>query len=160
MSLVSIGKPDVGLELCDHLGVGDGSDWVYADPDNGLHDALVTNRGWDTMIRPATALRFKDRIFGSGKEGGGRGGSLDQVRRAERGEGCGVVWCGVSPPAISDGVNVVRQIRAFVPLSNNMSSPHDFFFGFSPIYAPYIIYPVVFVRRSCSKSWGSGIKVS
>ncbi len=77
-SLISIGKPEVGLSLCEHLGVRDGMDWIYADPNNGLYDALMTNRGWDSMIRPATALRFKDRIFG-GKEGG----SLDQVR--ERG---------------------------------------------------------------------------
>ncbi|KAL3808684.1 hypothetical protein ACHAXA_009237 [Cyclostephanos tholiformis] len=73
-SLISIGKPEVGLSLCEHLGVRDGMDWIYADPNNGLYDALMTNRGWDSMIRPATALRFKDRIFG-GKEGG----SLDQL---------------------------------------------------------------------------------
>lgn len=80
-SLVSIGRPDVGLALCEHLGVKDGEDWIYADPDNCVYDALVLNRGWDTMIRPATALRFRDRIFGGG---GGRGeGSLDQVRARE-----------------------------------------------------------------------------
>ncbi|KAL3803068.1 hypothetical protein ACHAW5_009478 [Stephanodiscus triporus] len=76
-ALVSIGRPDVGLALCEHLGVKDGEDWIYADPDNGVYDALMLNRGWDTMIRPATALRFRDRIFGGG---GGRGeGSLDQL---------------------------------------------------------------------------------
>ena len=80
LALVSIGRPDVGLALCEHLGVGDGADWVYADPDNALHDAMATNRGWDTMVRPATALRFRDRIFG---EKGGGGGSLDQVRAGE-----------------------------------------------------------------------------
>ena len=81
-ALVSIGRPDVGLALCEHLGVKDGEDWIYADPDNGVYDALMLNRGWDTMIRPATALRFRDRIFGGG---GGRGeGSLDQVRARKK----------------------------------------------------------------------------
>ncbi len=80
LSLISIGKPEVGLALCEHLGVKDGMDWIYADPNNRLYDALMTNRGWNTMIRPATALRFKDRIFDSvvGRKGGG-GGSMDQV---------------------------------------------------------------------------------
>jgi len=79
--LISIGKPEVGLELCEHLGVKDGMDWIYADPNNRLYDALMTNRGWNTMIRPATALRFKDRIFDSvvGRKGGGGGGSMDQL---------------------------------------------------------------------------------
>ena len=141
MSLVSIGKPDVGLELCDHLGVGDGSDWVYADPDNGLHDALVTNRGWDTMIRPATALRFKDRIFGSGKEGGGRGGSLDQVRRAERGEGCGVVWCGVvcPPPRYRMELMLCARLERLCP-SRIICPLLTTFFSVFPRYMRHILY--------------------
>ena len=32
-----------------------------------MYDKLALNQGWDTMIRPATAFRFKDRIFGSGE---------------------------------------------------------------------------------------------
>jgi len=36
--------------------------------DQECFDRLLLNRGWDTMIRPATAFRFRDRIFGS-KEG-------------------------------------------------------------------------------------------
>ncbi len=81
LSLISIGRPEVGLALCDHLGVKDGMDWMYADPSNRLYDAFMTNRGWNTMIRPATALRFKDRIFDSafGRKEGGSGGSMDQV---------------------------------------------------------------------------------
>jgi hypothetical protein len=73
-ALVSIGKPEIGLALCDHLGVKDGEKWIYADPENEVYDGLVLNRGWDTMVRPATALRFKDRILN-----GGKGGSLDQL---------------------------------------------------------------------------------
>ena len=37
------------------------------DPENQVYDKLALNRGWDSMIRPATAFRFKDRIFGSGQ---------------------------------------------------------------------------------------------
>ena len=37
------------------------------DPENEVYDRLSLNRGWNTMIRPATAFRFKDRIFGSGQ---------------------------------------------------------------------------------------------
>ncbi|KAL7509233.1 hypothetical protein ACHAXN_007151 [Cyclotella atomus] len=65
--LVSIGKPEIGLELCKHLGVESGPDFIFADPENEVYDKLALNRGWDTMIRPATAFRFKDRIFGSGQ---------------------------------------------------------------------------------------------
>ena len=45
---------------------------TYADPENMVYDKLALNRGWDTMIRPATAFRFRDRIFGTGQ-------SLDQL---------------------------------------------------------------------------------
>lgn len=59
--------------MCDHLGVEDGEEWIFADPENDAYDRLQLNRGWDTMIRPATPLRFLNRISG-GKEG-----SLDQL---------------------------------------------------------------------------------
>lgn len=58
--------------MCAHLGIEDGEEWIYADPENDAYDRLRLNRGWNTMVRPATAFRFKDRIFG-GKE------SLDQL---------------------------------------------------------------------------------
>lgn len=72
-SLVSIGKPEIGMELCNHLGIDGGDAWIFADPENDAYDRLQLNRGWDTMLRPATAFRFRDRIFGGGK------GSLDQL---------------------------------------------------------------------------------
>ena len=75
-ALVSIGTPEIGAELCTHLGIDNGSEWIYADPENDAYDRLELNRGWGTMIRPATAFRFKDRIFG-GKA------SLDTVRDRE-----------------------------------------------------------------------------
>jgi hypothetical protein len=90
-ALVSIGKPEIGLALCNHLGVTDGEEWIYADPENEVYDGLVLNRGWDTMVRPATALRFKDRILN------GKGGSLDQLFEVlgkwNKGEFSAISWC-------------------------------------------------------------------
>jgi hypothetical protein len=77
LSLISIGKPEIGMELCKHLGIQNGEEWIFADPTNDAYDRLKLNRGWGTMIRPATALRFRDRIFGSGD--GKQEGSMDQV---------------------------------------------------------------------------------
>lgn len=87
LTLISIGTPETGRKLLRHLdivnnivrGSGGGDDdgegeWIFADPENDAYDKLALNRGWDTMIRPATAFRFKDRIFG-----GGKGASLDQL---------------------------------------------------------------------------------
>ncbi|KAL7521695.1 hypothetical protein ACHAWX_006369 [Stephanocyclus meneghinianus] len=70
--LISIGKPEIGLKLCEHLEIENGPDFIFADPENKVYDKLALNRGWDTMIRPATAFRFRDRIFGTGQ-------SLDQL---------------------------------------------------------------------------------
>lgn len=53
----------------------DGEEWIYADPENEVYDRLRVNRGWGTMIKPATALRFRDRIL----KGGKGGSSLDQL---------------------------------------------------------------------------------
>lgn len=72
-ALVSIGKPEIGMELCAHLGLKDGEEWIFADPENDAYDRLELNRGWETMINPATAFRFRDRIFGGGK------GSMEQL---------------------------------------------------------------------------------
>ncbi|KAL7488818.1 hypothetical protein ACHAW6_014446 [Cyclotella cf. meneghiniana] len=70
--LISIGKPEIGLKLCEHLEIENGPEFIFADPENKVYDKLALNRGWDTMIRPATAFRFRDRIFGNGQ-------SLDQL---------------------------------------------------------------------------------
>jgi len=61
------------LQLCKHLNIKDGEEWIFADPENDAYDNLSLNRGWDTMIRPATAFRFKDRIFA------GKDESLDKL---------------------------------------------------------------------------------
>jgi len=63
------------MELCKHLNITNGEEWIFADPTNDAYDRLQLNRGWGTMIRPATAFRFRDRIFGGGKQKG----SMDQV---------------------------------------------------------------------------------
>lgn len=62
---MSVGTPEVGRKLLDHLGIVD-DDFVYADPDNGLYDDLDLNRGVATLMAPATAYRFRDRIFKEG----------------------------------------------------------------------------------------------
>jgi len=60
--LISIGKPEIGLELCGHLGINNGQEYIFADPENDCYSKLALNSGWNTMIRPATAFRFKDRL--------------------------------------------------------------------------------------------------
>ena len=75
-ALISIGMPDTGIKLCNHLGIENGEEWIFADPENSAYDQLRLNKGWNTMISPATAFRFRDRIFG-----GSKGGSLDRVSR-------------------------------------------------------------------------------
>mmetsp|Transcript_5963 Transcript_5963/g.12237 ORF Transcript_5963/g.12237 Transcript_5963/m.12237 type:complete len:87 (-) Transcript_5963:580-840(-) len=62
------------MKLCEHLGLEDGEKWIFADIENESYDKLELNRGWDTMIRPATAFRFRDRIFGNNESS-----NLDQV---------------------------------------------------------------------------------
>ncbi len=65
------------MKLCKHLGIPNGEKWIFADPENDAYDRLKLNKGWGTMIRPATALRFRDRILrGDGKQ---KQGSMDQV---------------------------------------------------------------------------------
>lgn len=52
--MISIGKPEIGLKLCDHLGVSNIQEYIYADPENKCYSNLKLNSGWNTMIRPAT----------------------------------------------------------------------------------------------------------
>lgn len=81
LSSISIGKPEIGMKLCTHLDIINGEKWIFADPENDAYDRLKLNRGWGTMIRPATAFRFRDRIFGSSGEQKKKKkqGSMDQV---------------------------------------------------------------------------------
>lgn len=64
LAIVSIGKAEVGRDLCVHLGVEDGEEFVFADPENALYDNLDLNRGiQETFFNPATPFAFKDRLF-------------------------------------------------------------------------------------------------
>lgn len=64
--VVSIGKPEIGKKLIDHLEVENGEDWIFCDPENKLYDALELVRGIDTtFFSIETPLAFRDRFFGS-----------------------------------------------------------------------------------------------
>lgn len=58
--------------MCEHLEIENGGEFIFADPENEAYNLLDLNSGWDTMIRPATAFRFRDRIFG-------QSGSLNEL---------------------------------------------------------------------------------
>ena len=51
-ALISIGMPDTGIKLCNHLGIENGEEWIFADPENSAYDQLRLNKGWNTMISP------------------------------------------------------------------------------------------------------------
>lgn len=62
--MVSIGKAEVGKRLCEHLGIADGEEFIFADPENALYDDLDLNKGIQTtFFSPATPFAFKDRLF-------------------------------------------------------------------------------------------------
>eukprot|EP00978_Attheya_sp_CCMP212_P001918 scaffold3990_cov54-Attheya_sp.AAC.6 len=61
--MVSIGKAEVGKELMSHLEIPNGADFVFADPENALYDDLDLNSGISTLMKPATAFSFRDRLF-------------------------------------------------------------------------------------------------
>jgi AhpC/TSA antioxidant enzyme len=61
--LVSVGTPENGRKLVDHLEFINGQDYLFVDPDNVLYDALDLNRGVDrTFFNINTPLRFLDRF--------------------------------------------------------------------------------------------------
>ena len=62
--MVSIGLPEKGSELVQHLGLGErGVDYLFVDPENVLYDALDLNRGIQrTFFNPATPFAFLDRF--------------------------------------------------------------------------------------------------
>lgn len=66
--IVSIGLPEKGKELCKHLNIENGEDYLFVDPENSLYNDLDLNKGFGaTFFNPATPLAFKDRLF---REGG------------------------------------------------------------------------------------------
>jgi len=62
--MVGIGKPSVGKELVEHLGIPNGEQFIFADPENALYDDLDLNRGVaTTFFSPATPYAIRDRLW-------------------------------------------------------------------------------------------------
>jgi len=65
--MVSIGKPEVGKELIEHLGVEKGEEFIFADPENAVYDDLKLNKGVkETFFSAATPFAIRDRLFNGG----------------------------------------------------------------------------------------------
>jgi hypothetical protein len=61
--MVSIGKPEIGRQLIDHLELVKGEEYLFVDPENALYDDLDLNRGVQrTFFNPSTPLSFLDRF--------------------------------------------------------------------------------------------------
>lgn len=66
--IVSIGLPEKGQALCNHLGIENGEELLFVDPENALYDDLDLNKGvQETFFNPATPLAFKDNLFRDGR---------------------------------------------------------------------------------------------
>jgi len=64
LAIVSLGKPEIGVQLMQHLGVEDGAEFVYVDPANEVYDALSLNRGIETtFFSPAIPWTFGNRLL-------------------------------------------------------------------------------------------------
>lgn len=64
--VVSIGLPEKGKMLAEHLEVDNGEDWIFVDPENVLYDALQLNSGVETtFLSVETPFAFRDRFFGT-----------------------------------------------------------------------------------------------
>jgi len=64
LAIVSIGKPESGKELLQHLEVPDGEKLLFVDPDNEAYDNLDLNRGVRlTFFSPATSWAFGRRVL-------------------------------------------------------------------------------------------------
>jgi hypothetical protein len=61
--LVSVGRPEVGRQLVEHLNFQDGDEYLFVDPENALYDRLELNRGVQrTFFNANTAFAFLDRF--------------------------------------------------------------------------------------------------
>jgi len=79
--VVSIGLPEVGTKLSDHLNLDKGEEWVYCDPENVLYDALDLNGGITNFMTADTAFTFRDRIFGMNNRKDGMSGLFDVLSK-------------------------------------------------------------------------------
>ena len=61
--MVSIGKPEVGKQLVEHLSIPNLADYLYVDPENVLYDSLKLNKGIkETFFTPSTPVAFLKRF--------------------------------------------------------------------------------------------------
>jgi len=79
--VVSIGLPEVGIKLADHLDLDKGDEWVFCDPENALYDALELNGGITKFMTADTAFTFRDRIFGMNNRKDGMSGLFDVLSK-------------------------------------------------------------------------------
>lgn len=67
LAMVSIGRPEKGKQLMEHLGIMNGDQLLFVDPENVLYDALDLNRGiYRTFFNMNTPLAFLDRFTRDG----------------------------------------------------------------------------------------------
>jgi len=61
--MVSIGTPENGKKLVDHLSIPNFADYLYVDPENVLYDSLNLNKGVrSTFFSPGTPFAFLKRF--------------------------------------------------------------------------------------------------
>jgi len=61
--MISIGKPEIGKRLVEHLGLENGEKYLFVDPDNVLYDSLMLNRGVkETFLSIETPFAFLERF--------------------------------------------------------------------------------------------------
>lgn len=64
--LISIGKPEKGKELLEHLGFNAGGTYLYVDPENSSYNSLHFNRGIETLVTMGTSFSFLNRFTRKG----------------------------------------------------------------------------------------------
>ena len=80
--VISIGLPEKGNKLVEHLDVQDGIEWIFVDPENISYDALKLNSGIaSTFASIDTPFAFRDRIFGLNGRKDGMKDLLDVLGR-------------------------------------------------------------------------------
>lgn len=61
--MVSIGKPEVGKKLVEHLAIPNLANFLFVDPENVLYDKLSLNKGVkETFFTPSTPVSFLNRF--------------------------------------------------------------------------------------------------
>lgn len=61
--MVSIGKPEIGKQLIQHLEIPNGKDYLFVDPESVLYDDLLLNKGIkETFFSVSTPFAFLNRV--------------------------------------------------------------------------------------------------